>query len=104
MRAAYDEKNLRLYTDISQVFRIFFIPFYSAHARLVCVLDLTYDVHRQVYLIKQQNDLYQVNEWLKFISLGKGFAFMLFQFIATAVCVLCASIFSPIAQLGDKLA
>ena len=100
--AAYDEKKLRLYVDISQVFRIWLVPFSSAHVNLVTVLDLTYDHQQKVYRINSQNDLYQFNEWLKFISPFKGVILQVIQFFATLACVICATIFSPLALLQER--
>lgn len=66
------------------------------------MLDLTWDEKRKVYLIKRQNDLYQFNEWVKFISPFNGFFIVLVQYIATAVCVLCAAVFLPITLLEQR--
>ncbi|EGE78084.2 hypothetical protein BDDG_01021 [Blastomyces dermatitidis ATCC 18188] len=38
---AFDKPNLTLYVTISQIFRLFIIPFYKASARLTVVLTLT---------------------------------------------------------------
>jgi hypothetical protein len=93
---------LRLYVDISQIFRIFIIPFYSANVTLVTVLDLAWDEQLKVYRIKHQNDLYQVNQWVKFISPFNGFFVVLLQFIATLICVVSATILAPITLVEQK--
>ena len=61
---AYDEKTLRLYVQMHQLFKIWLIPGYSAPVSLVTVLQL---VRRNgLYYIQSQHDLYQVNELVKF--------------------------------------
>ena len=104
---AYDPQNLLLYVSIHQIFRIWAIPFFSAPVSLVTVLQLVkqkqYDPPR--YLIRSQNDLYQVNEFVKFVSqFGILSALVIvLQLMATMGCVLGAMVFWPISWLEQNV-
>ncbi|KAK0642483.1 hypothetical protein DIS24_g8989 [Lasiodiplodia hormozganensis] len=113
---AFDQTNLILYVHISQVFRIWLIPFYSAPASLVTVLHLAHvaaadddagedggdEGGRGKYYITAQNDLYQTNEFVRFVWFG-GFLFVwMFQFAATFFCVLGAFFLSPLTALQER--
>ncbi|KAL9014467.1 MAG: hypothetical protein Q9173_000903 [Seirophora scorigena] len=130
---AYDEKNRTLYVNIHQVFRLWIIPFFSAPVALTTVLKLVRDPplppqplystpvnpnasrhgalnrttssEKPLYYIQSQNDLYQVNEILKFFSqfgILSGLL-LLWQFIATALCVLGATVFWPISWVEQNV-
>ncbi|DAA74774.1 TPA_exp: Uncharacterized protein A8136_3090 [Trichophyton benhamiae CBS 112371] len=147
---AFDRDNLLLYVTVSQVFRIFIVPFYTAPVTLTTVLQLVKGVeqdsptqHRRkvpvveltnsntdllasstsipaeeyasttvepcsstkpLYYIASQNDLYQTNEYVKFvIPYGIGEAFVLFwHAFATLFCVLASYVFWPIAWAEEK--
>lgn len=88
---------------VAQVFRIWIFPFYAAPVSLVTVLKLAQDKQTQRYFIKSQNDLYQTNEWVRFVWFG-GFVFVwLFQVVAAAMCVLGAVVLSPISWLEERM-
>lgn len=123
----YDEKNLILYVGIHQLFKIWAVPFWrGADVRLVTVLTLVREggvgsvingVEDQQtgsggggggqtgkLRIQSQNDLYQVNEFVKFVSvfgiLNVGvYAWQLF---ATLLCVLGAGIGYPISWVEER--
>lgn len=85
---AYDKSSLILYVNISQRFRIWIVPFYLAPVNLVTVLQLVRDKKTDKYLIQSQNDLYQVNEFVRFFWFG-GWLFMwIWQLVASLFCVL----------------
>lgn len=86
---------MKLYATITQKFRIWIIPFYLAHVNLVTVLQLKRSKQSDKYYIQSQNDLYQVNEILRFIFLGGSSILWLLQIIATVFCVLGALILWP---------
>ena len=64
-----------------------------------------YNTKSPKYFIKSQNDLYQVNEFMKFISMfGVLSAFvMLWQFAATGFCVLGAWALWPISWVEQNV-
>ena len=113
-RPAFDPKALLLYVHISQVFKIWFVPGFSAPVKLVTLLELTSTLQPSSrssvngptrYLIKSQNDLYQVNEFVKFFSVFRViWVFVLvWQFVATAMCVLGAVVFSPMSWVEENV-
>lgn len=59
---------------------------------------------RKLYYITEQNDLYQTNEWIKFlIPWGVGSTIMiLWQLFATFLCVIGAFIFFPGTWLKER--
>ncbi|KAL8800122.1 MAG: hypothetical protein Q9182_005395 [Xanthomendoza sp. 2 TL-2023] len=97
---AYDERNLTLYVNIHQVFRIWIVPFFNAPVSLVTVLKL-----KALYFIQSQNDLYQVNEFSKFFSPFGILSGLLLvaQFVATALCILGATIFWPVSWVEQNV-
>jgi len=99
MATAYDESNLILYINISQVFRIFIIPFYKAPVNLVTVLQLVHDKKESKYYIQSQDDLYQVNEFVKFFWPGGFLIVWAWQMFATFFCLLGAIALWPISYI-----
>ena len=108
--AAYDKENLTLYVSIHQLFHLFILPrfiFSPASVSLVTVLQLlpTTAGGKKRYLIRSQNDLYQVNEYLKFVSLFGVLSVMVmaFQLVATGLCVLGAVAGWPISWVEENV-
>ncbi|EMC98204.1 hypothetical protein BAUCODRAFT_32199 [Baudoinia panamericana UAMH 10762] len=109
---AYDEANMVLFVSISQVFAIWFIPFHRSPVNLTTRLQLTHkpSVSKPSvptkYYIEEQNDLYQVEEFVKFFApWGVGTFFVhLWHFWATFFCVALALIFSPVTQFEQRRA
>ncbi|KAI9782436.1 MAG: hypothetical protein M1816_001888 [Peltula sp. TS41687] len=100
---AFDQTTLRLYVDISQVFRLWIVPFYAAHVNLVTVIDLVYDPKRRLYFVQSQHDLYQVNEWVKFIWPGGWLVLLLWQYYNTFLSVIGAILLSPISWYEENI-
>ena len=103
---AYDEPNLLLYVSMHQVFRIWIIPGHATHVKLVTVLQLVRKPDAPSrYLIASQNDLYQTDQFAKFPSvLGIAWlAVMIFQSMATAGCVVLATLFIPVSFVEEKV-
>lgn len=96
---AFDKKNLLLYVTLSQVFRIWFIPFHCAPVDLTSVLTLHHNQSDNKYYIAQQNDLYQTDQFIRFIPFlpGSSLFVLLWQVIATAFCVLGAICLWPLS-------
>lgn len=104
---AYDSQNLILYVSLHQLFRIWLVPFLSAHVALVTVLHLAPQENTSpaTYLIKSQNDLYQVNEFVKFASpfgLLSGVVYA-WQLLATLLCVVGAGVFWPVSWVEQNV-
>lgn len=126
---AFDAQHLLLYVSIHQIFRIQWIPFHKSDVRLTTVLKLVEDETRKAeiedftghqankliksdysalrapnkrYLIQSQNDLYQTNEFIKFVLFFGGCsAVMALQYIATLACVLGSIIMWPVTYLAQ---
>ena len=98
---AYDPDHLVLYVNLSQIFRIWAIPFHSAHVNLTTVLHLTYFESSSKYYINSQNDLYQVNEFVRFVWPGGLLLVWFWQIVATLMCLVGAVFFWPISWLEE---
>jgi len=111
VHVAYDQTNLILYVTLSQIFRVFLIPFYAAHVRLTTVLRLVElpsprsHAAKPKYYIQSQDDLYQVNEWVKFVSpLGLATLVVLVgQLLATFGCVVGAVAGWPVSWVEENV-
>lgn len=103
---AFDKTSLRVYVDLNQVFRLWFVPFYAADLHLVAVVDLIYDEQRRLYFIRSQNDLYQVEDLLKLLKHflpGARLVYILWQYCATLLCVLGATLLWPITWYEQNI-
>ncbi|KAF2807896.1 uncharacterized protein BDZ99DRAFT_68391 [Mytilinidion resinicola] len=97
---AFDKQNLTLYVSISQVFKLFIIPFYKAPVSLVTLLQL--ERRDKKYYIANQNDLYQTDEFVKFVApWGGALLVQLWQLMATLFCVLGVWLLWPLGVLFD---
>lgn len=93
---AYDEPNLILYVNITQIFGLWFIPFHRAHVNLTTVLELKQNRGDDKYYIQSQNDLYQTDQFVKFLIPPSWIFVWLWQFWATFFCFLGAAALWPI--------
>ncbi|MCJ1323311.1 hypothetical protein MMC15_008667 [Xylographa vitiligo] len=119
---AYDAHTLRLYVSLHQTFRIWALPGMRARVQLVTVLQLVAaaaaatappaegpSAQRQrkptTYLIAAQNDLYQVDEFVKFFSLFRvvWLLVLVWQFVATGLCVLGAGLLAPVSWVEENV-
>lgn len=109
--------------SIHQLFRVQVIPFYNAAVRVTTVLTLTHDhlglgrslnepgneiakSGRPQYYIQSQNDLYQTNEFIKFImpwGIGTS-GVLLWGFFATLCCVVGALLLAPVTWVEEWIA
>lgn len=116
----FDKANRILYLNLWQTFSVWFIPFYSARVHLVSVLTLQAVSKRSLvtgssgtslasysnrsasskgclYFVKRQQDYYQLNDILKFISLWAGSSgSAALQLFSSLVCALVASLCAPL--------
>jgi hypothetical protein len=95
-----DEKNLILYVTLTQVFAIWAIPTHRSNVELVTVLHLACEEDEQEgkkkYYIKSQNDLYQTDQFIKFVLPWLAFLVPVWQLIATLFCVVASYVFAPV--------
>ncbi|KAK4968744.1 hypothetical protein LTR66_011772, partial [Elasticomyces elasticus] len=127
-KSAFDKKAMLLYVTMHQTFSIQYIPFHCAYVGLTTVLHLTTDPqplplhppnrrhkldtsfprldNRPRYYIQSQNDLYQTDEFVKFVlpwlSIGPALV-MIWQICATVLCVIGAVAFYPITWLSENV-
>lgn len=98
---AFDEANLTLYVSIFQIFRIWLVPFYYAPVFLTSVIKLEYSDDEKYY-IASQDDLYAVDQWIRFIAPGGWILVHLWQFWASFFCVVGAIVLHPITLLEER--
>lgn len=99
---AFDEANLTLYVTIFQIFRIWAVPFYYAPVRLTTVLSLRHSPSTDKYLIEKQDDLYQVDQWIRFIAPGGWMLIWIWQAWATLFCVLGTWLLWPVTWVEEN--
>ncbi|KAJ5083066.1 hypothetical protein N7532_012109 [Penicillium argentinense] len=109
---AFDEKSLKLYVHMSQIFSIWVVPFHVAPVTLTTVLDLTTDASqsdertngdRTLYYISKQEDLYQSSEFVKFVIPHIGYWIIFtWHLIATIFCVLGVTLLWPMLWLEEN--
>ncbi|EMD66173.1 hypothetical protein COCSADRAFT_84215 [Bipolaris sorokiniana ND90Pr] len=99
---AFDEANLTLYVTIFQIFRIWAVPFYYAPIRLTTVLTLRHSPSTGKYLIEKQDDLYQVDQWIRFIAPGGWMLIWIWQAWATLFCVLGTWLLWPVTWVEEN--
>jgi len=100
----YNQKSQILFVDIHQIFSIFFVPFYKSDVHLTTKIKVVHSEQDGKYYIKSQEDLYQLNEVVKFFWPGGATILWLWQVFATGMCILGALFFAPITWLEQKYA
>lgn len=88
--------------SIFQVFRIWLIPFYYAPVYLTSVIKLERNDEEGKYYIDSQDDLYAVDQWIRFIAPGGWMLVQLWQFWASFFCVIGAVMLHPITLLEER--
>ncbi|GAB7357839.1 hypothetical protein MBLNU230_g0010t1 [Neophaeotheca triangularis] len=103
---AFDETTLLCYVKITQLFSLWFIPFYHERVSLVTELQLVRPPSSHKYYIQAQNDLYQTDQFFKFFApwgLGWGFV-TLWHYWATLMCVIGAVVLAPLTWAEEAWA
>jgi hypothetical protein len=95
----FNQKSNILFVEISQVFSLFFIPFYKSNVHLTTKLHLVQSENDSKYYIKGQEDLYQLNEVVKFFWPGGATVIWLWQVFNTFLCILGALLLAPITWI-----
>ncbi|KAF2154068.1 hypothetical protein K461DRAFT_277137 [Myriangium duriaei CBS 260.36] len=115
---SWDKANNILYVGITQIFAIWLIPFHQSEVSLVTVLHLVQQQNRLgisseededssvvnlnaniggKWYIKSQNDLYQTDQFIRFVLPPFAFILPLWQYFATLVCIICSYLFEPVS-------
>ncbi|KAK8227175.1 hypothetical protein HDK77DRAFT_484304 [Phyllosticta capitalensis] len=126
---AFDKQNLILYVHVSQIFRIWFIPFHYAPVSLVTVLQLEkhspYEdavadsssvrtastngqssssaVAGSKYYIASQNDLYQTTDFPRFVFPPAFLLVWIWQLFAMVFCNVAALVLTPLTWAEERL-
>ena len=90
-----------LYVNISQVFAIWFVPFHRSPVTLTTQLQLVRRSSSKRYYISSQNDLYQVDQFVKFFAPWgiRHSIVLLWHFWATLMCMILAWLGQPFTTL-----
>lgn len=101
---AYDERNLILYLNITQIFSLWMIPFHHANVTLTTELQLVRPPSSGKYYIQAQNDLYQNDQLIRFFmpfGLGELAAHM-WQYSSTMMCVIGSVLLAPATRMQQN--
>ncbi|CAI6335219.1 unnamed protein product [Periconia digitata] len=99
---AFDEPNSTLYISLHQIFRIRVIPLHASPVNLTTVLTLRFNRGDEKYYIASQNDLYQVNEFFRFLFPFGWVLVWVWQVCATLFCLLGALVLAPVSWIEEK--
>ncbi|KAL4952279.1 hypothetical protein BDW69DRAFT_168082 [Aspergillus filifer] len=103
---AYDKDNLKLYVSMHQVFSIWVIPFHTAPVNLTTVLSLTTDADadgEKRYYITKQEDLYQTDEFIKFVvPYGGQLAVLMWHAFATLFSIMGVFVLYPVMFAEER--
>ncbi|KAJ5483072.1 hypothetical protein N7539_006518 [Penicillium diatomitis] len=109
---AFDEDQLKLYVNMSQIFSIWLVPFHVAPVTLTTVLDLTTDRAQSdastngdhtKYYITRQEDLYQTSDFIKFLLPHIGYwLVMAWHLMATFFCLVGVTALWPMLYLEEN--
>jgi hypothetical protein len=98
----FNQKSSILFVEIRQIFSLFFVPFYKSNVHLTTKLHLVYCKNDQKYYIRSQEDLYQLNEVVKFFWPGGATIIWLWQMFTTALCLFGALALAPVTRMEQK--
>jgi len=98
----FNQESSILFVDIHQIFSLFFIPFYKSNVRLTTKLHLVHSPNDGKYYIQSQEDLYQLNEVVKFFWPGGATIIWLWQVFATGLCILGGLMLAPITWVEQR--
>jgi len=96
--AEFNQKSSILFVEIRQVFSLFFVPFYKSNVHLTTKLHLIQSQDGKYY-IKGQEDLYQLNQVVKFFWPGGSTIVWLWQLLNALLCIVGAILLAPITWL-----
>jgi len=98
----FNQESKILFVDIHQIFSIFFVPFYKSNVRLTTKLSLVQSTGDNKYYIKSQEDLYQLNEVVKFFWPGGATIIWFWQMFATFLCIVGALMLAPVTWMIQR--
>jgi len=98
----YNQKSQLLFVEIHQIFSLFFVPFYKSNVHLTTKIRLVQSENDGKYYIKSQEDLYQLNEVVKFFWPGGATIIWLWQIFTTGLCILGALVLAPLTWMEQR--
>ena len=98
----FNQKSQILFVEIHQIFSLFFVPFYKSNVHLTTKLHLVHSEDDNKYYIKSQEDLYQLNEVVKFFWPGGATIIWFWQMVATGICILGALLLAPVTWVEQR--
>jgi len=102
MHTEFNQKSKILFIEIRQIFSLFFVPFYKSDVRLTTKLSLVQSAENHKYYIKTQEDLYQLNEVVKFFWPGGATVIWVWQMLATFLCIVGALMLAPVTWMFQR--
>jgi hypothetical protein len=101
---ALDSQNAILYVGVQQNFRVWPIALlgYVARVELVTKLGLKREEGEGRYYIESQEDLYQTDQFARFVWFGVWRGVMVFQVVNLIVCVLMALLLKPVTWVEER--
>lgn len=100
--AEYNQQSQILFVEISQIFSLWFVPFYKSNVHLTTKLQLFHSPEDKKYYISSQEDLYQLNEVVKFFWPGGATIIWLWQLFATFLCIVGSLLLAPMTWLEER--
>lgn len=91
----FNEQASLLFVNIHQIFSIWFVPIYKSDVELTTKITLDRNKEDGKWYIKGQEDLYQLNELVKFFWPGGATIMYLFQLWVTFICSVGSLILWP---------
>ncbi|KAH8656122.1 hypothetical protein BGZ60DRAFT_417824 [Tricladium varicosporioides] len=98
----FNKKTNILWVEIHQIFSLFFIPFFKSNVHLTTKLHLVHASEDNKYYIKSQEDLYQLNEIVKFFWPGGATIIWFWQMFATFLCIVGALLLAPMTWMKQR--
>jgi hypothetical protein len=92
-----------LYVNISQIFRIWVVPFHRSPVSFTTVLRLKHSRDDGKYYIQSQDDLYQVDQFVRFVLPPGWILIWIWHYWATFFCVVGTFVLWPISALEQWL-
>lgn len=98
----FNQKSQILFVEINQIFSLFFVPFYKSNVHLTTKLHLYHSKEDSKYYITSQEDLYQLNEVVKFFWPGGATIIWCWQMFATFLCIVGSLLLAPVTWIEQR--
>jgi hypothetical protein len=101
---ALDKANSILYVGAQQSFRIWPVALlgYCAEVELTTKLGLRFEEGEGKYFIESQDDLYQTDQFARFVWFGVWMVVWGFQVVNMGICVVMAYLLAPVTWVEER--